>query len=958
MKMHIKTLGVLSLENIPCLGRLPLLLLSYLALEGKINRQRLANLFWMHQSEPKRRLQNLSETLYEIKKIHPDLVVVIDDEVSTTVTTDAANFEKSQNVKEALDLYEGPFLANIERYKRLTLCEELTEWILNKRESLQTHALNLQLEYAEKLAFESQFDTAATLAWQAFTASTAIAYPNHEVYRRTHTLLLAAEQTERAGALQKEAADIYGEERFPLDQPFKARAYLTHTFNLRPAEDDLIDRDKDIQELLRLLEGSRLITICGPAGVGKTVLAQALARVARGQPFTNGGVHIAYFESLPQDASFDSLMRQVSEALGIAPSGKTLTLNDLSNFIADEPRLLVLDNLEHVSKEATRIIQYLYDTCAGLRIVTTSRQQLKLKQESLFSLKPLTFPADSEAVSLETIHTYGAVTLFERDAKKYGFQLTENSLSDITKVCQMVEGLPLALKLAAAWTSTLTSEQIVQELTKNIDVLGAGTHDTPRHSSIRATFDHSLSLLSAPEVNSLISLGAFENGFNLEAAQAITQAGIFILRGLVEKSLIRFDHQTNRYDFHPLLFRYIQGLFQKREDKDMLGEAHARYYLALLDTVIDEEGNERGEVLPLLKLEMENIDKAWRYATDHSWFEELFRSSKALQNFASLTAQYRFGDVLIKYCLDKIPEDTVNLRAAFMANLSALKYWRGSYKESIKLAHSAYELLTQATIEPGRMLSITRLIFGVLSSGYSCIGNFAESLKISRKLVHLLRRKAPNTPAYCNALGNLAIHERDILGNYDPTPFYEALSIAETQVKVDVPWLLINLSESLLMANNFEKAEQTVLIAEELSEQMQLGHWLVMSQYRLAIIKLQQNEIWEAIQITLPLLEKVKKHNKPSLSAVIYQLAGNIEMARGSSQRAWDYYVKALNEANGISSITLINSIKISILEWSLSQKDRFALQLLRELRQETKRMYFHDQVRFSQVIRASHIND
>jgi tetratricopeptide (TPR) repeat protein len=218
-----------------------------------------------------------------------------------------------------------------------------------------------------------------------------------------------------------------------------------------------------------------------------------------------------------------------------------------------------------------------------------------------------------------------------------------------------------------------------------------------------------------------------------------------MLRQLVEKSLLRFDAEKSRYGFHPLLDRYIKELFGAHSEKQRLEAAHARYYLALLDMVIDDQGNERGEVLPSLKLEVENIEKAWRYATDNGWVDELFRSSKSLQNFASLTAQYRFGDVLINYSLDKIPEDAVNLKTVLLANLSALKFWVGHYEEAIGLARSAYGLLEQAKVEPKRLLSITQLIFDVLQSSYSSLGSFEEALNLSRELSTIIYRQAPNT---------------------------------------------------------------------------------------------------------------------------------------------------------------------------------------------------------------------
>jgi predicted ATPase len=506
----------------------------------------------------------------------------------------------------------------------------------------------------------------------------------------------------------------------------------------------------------------------------------------------------------------------VAETLGL-PAKANLTSEDIVNFIADSYRLLILDNFEQLLPKQLPFLTDLL-RCPNLRTLVTSREVLNLKHEHHFRLGHLAYP--TEEVTLEEARTYAAVRLFEGSANPYNLVLTDKNLPHVLRLCQWVEGLPLALKLVTPWLSTLSLEQLGSAVGK-LELLSQGSYDTPRHQSIQVAFDYSLELLSKSQREAFVSLAVFEGGFSLEAATALG-VPVTTLRSLVEKSLLRFETETTRYSFHPLLHQYARGLLERETQVHEVKTKHANFYFGLLDGLFDEEGNEETKLLSQLRLELQNVESAWRYATDNKWYEQLFKSAKSLQRFGDLAAQYTVADILLSYSLETLASLPVTTKVALTCNLSAIKYHRGNYERAVELAKEALELLPTSNVEPERELSIKRLIFSTMQLSYSCLGQFEESLHVAYQTYEMLRERVPDTLAYAEALTHLAIAERDVLGRYEIDHLTEALMIAENKAKPSVPWILIQIANSFIRSGKLQEATEILLRSQTLAQEMAL----------------------------------------------------------------------------------------------------------------------------------------
>ena len=249
--MNLLTLGRLEIDGSDFAEHQPLLLLSYMALEKRVLRGELADLFWMHQERRTLRLKALSEALRKLKRVSPGLVNADHTRAQTDVQTDVEFFLTTFSegrLSDALTHYGGPFLEGIERNKRLHLAPELLEWVVNQREALQAKVLDICLILGERAARRETFDEAADYAWRAFSLNKDVAYPGEDDYERMHTLLFAAGRTQDATLLQTEAADIYGERNWSTHQQ-EARARLTFSLNLPPATSTGLSPFEQTQEL-------------------------------------------------------------------------------------------------------------------------------------------------------------------------------------------------------------------------------------------------------------------------------------------------------------------------------------------------------------------------------------------------------------------------------------------------------------------------------------------------------------------------------------------------------------------------------------------------------------------------------------------------------------------------------------------------------------------------------------
>jgi predicted ATPase len=270
----------------------------------------------------------------------------------------------------------------------------------------------------------------------------------------------------------------------------------------------------------------RLLTIIGPGGIGKTHLAVETARLAVAH-FTDG----VYFVSLAPLESTDSLIPTIAAALSFSFYEGVAPQQQLLDYLRAKTMLLILDNFEHLL-DGTGLVTQILQVAPGLKIVATSRERLKLRDEQLFHLSGIDFPTPK---TLEAAAETSAVKLFVDSARRVqpDFTLESDDLAQIAEICRLVQGMPLAILLAAAWVELLTPAEIAAELGQSLDFLESEWQDVPnRHHSMRAVFDHSWGLLSEPERETFQQLSVFRGGFTRQAAQEVAGASLKNLRDL------------------------------------------------------------------------------------------------------------------------------------------------------------------------------------------------------------------------------------------------------------------------------------------------------------------------------------------------------------------------------------------------------------------------------------------
>jgi predicted ATPase len=309
--------------------------------------------------------------------------------------------------------------------------------------------------------------------------------------------------------------------------------------------------------------------------------------------------------------------------------------------------LLVLDNFEHLlasTAQAVDVVSELLQRLPHLKILTTSRERLNLHGEWMYELHGLPVPPTEY---VDRLDKYSAAVLFLQSAQRVNidFEIKDEEKGAVVRICQMLEGIPLAIELAAAWTGILSCTEIAGEIESNIDFLQTTMRDIPeRHRSLRASFDHSWRLLSEAERTALCHLAVFRGGFDRLAAERVAGATLALLASLVSKSLVRRGDDA-RYDLHEV----IRQLALAHLESDPAGEgevrdAHSEYYVQF---AADREKALRSaaqqQAVRELINEMDNLRAAWIWAIRREKFSLLGASVRSLAWFFEVTGLVREG---------------------------------------------------------------------------------------------------------------------------------------------------------------------------------------------------------------------------------------------------------------------------------------------------------------------------
>ncbi len=414
--------------------------------------------------------------------------------------------------------------------------------------------------------------------------------------------------------------------------------------NLPPQPTPFVGRNPELAEIADLLSapGCRLLTLAGPGGVGKTRLA--LQAGERAVPAFPHGVHFVPLAPL-ESAAF--LVPTIADAVGFSFFQRqgVEPKQQLLNYLREKTLLLLLDNFEHLV-DGSGLLAELLGQAPGVKLLVTSRERLHLRGEWVIEVKGMRFPKPGDGAG-EALAGYSAIRLFLQHASqaRSGFVPAEDAWPELVRICQLLDGMPLGIELAAAWVRMLSCQEIAREIERGLDFLSTSLRDAPeRHRSLRAVFDHSWQLLSEAERTALAQLSVFRGGFEREAAQQVAGASLPVLATLADKSLLRRD-AAGRYGMHEAIRQYAaeQMVAFPGAETAVLDE-HCRYYTAFMDEREDDlRGARQIEALDEIAQELENVRAAWRWAIDRQRLQELRQAANSLSVFYQVRSLFQEG---------------------------------------------------------------------------------------------------------------------------------------------------------------------------------------------------------------------------------------------------------------------------------------------------------------------------
>jgi predicted ATPase/class 3 adenylate cyclase len=342
----------------------------------------------------------------------------------------------------------------------------------------------------------------------------------------------------------------------------------------------LLGREAEVAEIVERLSGNQIVTITGPGGIGKTRLAIEVTSRLAGD-FAGRLIFVPM--ATVSDAS--RFLPALASALNIKEAEGRGYRDGITAVIGDRRALLVLDNLEQIIDSAVDIAD-LVSSCSNLKILATSRTPLRLSGEQEYPLSPLSLPGQDRLASFEEVLASPAVALFADRAAKanHRFRVTQENAPAVAEICRRLDGLPLALELAAARIRLLSPGVLLQRLDRTLDVLGQGPRDLPaRHQTLRATIDWSHSLLSEAEKVLFRRLAVFSGGFTLEGAEKTgcgAEGGFVLddLASLLDQGLVRHAADEDRYTILQTIKEYAQEKLESAGESAEISRNHARYF--------------------------------------------------------------------------------------------------------------------------------------------------------------------------------------------------------------------------------------------------------------------------------------------------------------------------------------------------------------------------------------------
>ena len=448
-------------------------------------------------------------------------------------------------------------------------------------------------------------------------------------------------------------------------------------FELRSAT-SFIGRDNELEQLKHALTISetQLFALTGLGGVGKTRLALECAKTVIPE-FEHG---VSFVPLAAAEAS--TFISAIAKALSFSFYGSRDPKEQLLDYLRNKNMLLIMDNFEHLTDKADVLLD-LVTEAPNLKLLITSREKPELPSLWTHTLRGLDYQQNNSA----------AETLFLNAAKhkKPNLQIGSTDLEATRDLCELLEGLPLGLELAAAWVAELPIREMVQEIKTNVSFL---KRDGKRHhDSLTAVLEHSWNLLSPEQQTTLAKLSVFRGGFSKEAVQEIAAASHYLVLSLLNRSLIR--KQESRYDLHEVVRQYAESKLEQLNLSTDVRNSHGSFYL---DFAMKHEhrlkNNLQSQTVAAFDVDRNNLVAAWTWACRQTGFDSLVEAAEALSYYFEIKCLFQEGALLFEQALKNVERQTLTY-ARLVARKTALESKSGQGQDCIKNLEEALNIATK-----------------------------------------------------------------------------------------------------------------------------------------------------------------------------------------------------------------------------------------------------------------------
>ena len=678
----------------------------------------------------------------------PDAQLWVDVEVFEEAVMVARRTRDPAAYRAALNLYTGDLLPQ----------DLYEDWLEGRRQELRQSFMSLLFELARLYEERGELDFATEVFRRVMTydpvnqeahaglmrsyalsGQRETALEQHEQFEKT----LYRELGVRPGAAIQRLHEEILSGRFPRPEASPEVVSDPGDHNLPAPRTSLIGREHELAETKRLLAMTRLLTLTGAGGSGKTRLAVEMARDLAGT--YPDGVWMVGLATLSEP---ELVPQAVVAVLGVREKPGRSISEALMDHLRSKNLLLVLDNCEHLIDAVALLTELLLDSCPRLRILATSREALSIPGEINWPVPTLSLPDADGPLTHEEIEGCESVRLFVERAlcRTPDFSPKAENIRTVAEICQKLDGLPLAIELAAARVGALTVEQISGKLRDSLSLLTAGNRTaTPRQQTLEGTLDWSYELLLEIEKKLFVRLSVFVGGWTLEAAEAVGAGDgvreeeiMDLLSRLVDKSLVIAESGgdgTLRYRMLEPIRQYGQSLLVESDELETVRHLHAEWFLGLAERAeLELRGRTQAAWLERLEREHDNLRAALSWALEQREAELGLRLGGALGEFWHMHGHLSEGRRWLEAALATGEGLPVSARAKALARAGYIAWEQGDYERSLAFSEDSLAL--------ARELEDMEIVAAALSSlGWAALfqNNLQQASTLTEEAISLQR---------------------------------------------------------------------------------------------------------------------------------------------------------------------------------------------------------------------------